>query len=172
MRSIYPVSTRRGGFSLIELAATIAVFGIVAGMGLGILVEGGRIYSRLQAQSEGFAAAEYALKRFRLELCNLSAPTEITEMDGDSITFRIGGDARTFEKSGSNLVRGSKVLAGNVTDFDLTYYAADGSIASAPGQVHRIAAAITVNCAGTPVSMRTEVFPRALRDTYATWQEE
>ena len=163
---------RRGAFTLIELAVVIVVVGIVAGLGAGIIVEAGRAYKKSGALTDNFADANYALTRLALELGNLASANDITAMGASSITFRLSGVARTFAKSGTNLLLGTKTLASGVSSFSLTYYDSAGAVTTDPASVRRIAAQITIDRNGSAISLQTGVFPRALRSTYLTWQEE
>ncbi|MFO7900425.1 MAG: prepilin-type N-terminal cleavage/methylation domain-containing protein [Planctomycetota bacterium] len=162
----------RRGYTLIELAVVLAVMGIVAGLGTGLVVAGARAYRASRSRSDAYAEADYALRRLAAELRGLPSAAEIEAIDADAITFRRGGVARTFERSGSTLLRDGQPLARGVTGFDLTYYGADGSVVSEPSQVCRIAAAVAVRKDGHTARLRTEIFPRALRSSYLSWEDE
>lgn len=165
-------ASRRAAHTLVELAVVIAVLGIVAALGAGIVVEAGRVYSWSSTNTGSLADAQYALDRLSAELMNLAGPADITGMDSDTITFSLNGQSRTFDKSGSDLVRGSNTLATGVSAFTLTYYKSDGTIAASPAEVRRIAIELAITRDGQTVRLRTEVFPRALRDAYTSWAEE
>jgi prepilin-type N-terminal cleavage/methylation domain-containing protein len=159
-------------FTLVELAVTTAIIGMVAAIGVSVLVEGSRAYQRSTGMTEAFGEAEFAAKRLALELANVAEPADILTMQSDEIRFNVTGVPRRFERSGSTLLRESKALARNVTVFDLDYYQADGSIATMPAQVRRIAIRIRIQRGGATAEYRTEVAPRAFREAYMVWQEE
>lgn len=162
---------RRHGFTLIELAVTVTVVAVIAAMGTGLLVEVGRAYSVSKTASGAYADAHHALERVRLELASLTAPTDISSMSANSITFTAWGSSTTYSLSGGTLQRGGNDLAADCSKFELTYYQFDGSIASAPATVHRIAIEIAITRRGRVAQLRTEVFPRSFRGTYVTWAE-
>jgi len=155
-----------------ELVVTITVAGIVAGMGAALIAQAGEAYACATSRSDAFADGDYALKRMALELANLQTSTNITSLGSDAITFNPGSGAVTFEKSGSQVLRNAKMLAEGVTAFSVTAYAADGTVTTTPALVRRLALAIRVSRNGLPTSLRTEVFPRAFRTAYTSWQEE
>ncbi|MFW6107871.1 MAG: type II secretion system protein [bacterium] len=163
----------RRGYTLIELAVVLAVMGIVAGLGTGLVVAGARAYRASRSRADAYAEADYALRRLTAELRGLPSAAQIESIGSDAITFRLdGGAARTFERSGSTLLRDGQPLARDVTAFELTYYGADGSVVSEPSQVCRIAAAVAVNKGGHTARLRTEIFPRAFRSSYLSWEDE
>ncbi|MFH1731181.1 MAG: prepilin-type N-terminal cleavage/methylation domain-containing protein [Planctomycetota bacterium] len=162
---------RRHGFTLIELAVTVTVVAVIAAMGAGLLVEVGRAYAISKTASGSYADAQHALERVRLELAALAAPTDISSMSANSITFTVWGSSTTYSLSGGTLQRDGQALAADCSKFELTYYQSDGSIAAAPATVHRIAIEIAVTRRGRVAQLRTEVFPRSFRGTYVTWAE-
>jgi len=162
---------RRCAFTLIELVISITVFGIIAALGTGVLVEVARGYARTKAASGALTDCQFALNRIGLELASLDAPTDISSMDEDEITFTVFGVSRRYYRSGSTLRRDSYTLAEDCSQFALTYYKSDGTLTSDPSQVHRIAAEIAITRDGSTVSLRTEVFPRQFRSAYLSWEE-
>ena len=159
----------RGAYTLIEMAITITVLAVVAGLGTGIVVEAGRVYSRSRTQTDACADARYALERISRELAGLTSPANITALGSDSITFSLQGTPRTFGTSGSSLVRDSKVLASDVSAFSLTCYDASGDITVTPALVRRIAIRLTITRSDVSITLRSEVFPRAFRTRYTSW---
>jgi len=157
---------RRRGFTLIEMAAVITVLAVVAGLGTSIVVEGGRVLSQTRARNDGFADAQYALQRLNLDVAGLANRDQVTAMNAHSITLVISGSSVTYALSGTTLRRGSRILAKDVTQFDLVYYQSDGSLATSAANLHRIGVEITVTRADRPASLRTEMFPRTFRGTY------
>ena len=162
----------RRAFTLIELTVVMVVVGIVAGLGAGIIMEAGRSYSFSLATTDATDDAQFALDRLCAELSQLTAPANITSMSSESITFDLGGTSRTFQLSGTDLQRDSKLLATGVSAFNLTYYAADGSVAASPATVWRIAVSIAISRNDVTSRLRREVFPRSFRTTYVSWQEQ
>lgn len=162
----------RRAFTLIELIVVMVVVGIVAGLGAGIIMEAGRSYSFSLAATDATDDAQFALDRLCAELSQLAAPADISAIGADSITFDLSGTSRTFQKVGTELRRDSKALATGVDTFDLTYYAADGTTASSPTTVWRIAVNIAITRNGVTAKLRREVFPRSFRTTYVSWQEQ
>jgi prepilin-type N-terminal cleavage/methylation domain-containing protein len=160
------------GLTLVELAVTTAVIGVIASIGVGVVVEGGRAYRHSTEVTEAFSEAEFAAKRLSLELANLADPADILTMQSSRVRFNVTGSPRTFELSGSTLWRESQALARSVTVFDLDYYQADGSVATMAAQVRRIAIRVRIQRDGATAEYRTEVAPRAFRDEYRVWQEE
>ena len=162
----------RGAYTLIELTVVIVVLGVVAGLGTGIVVDAGRVYSRSRSRTDASADARHALERLSRELAGLATAADITAMSSESITFSLDGTPRTFGKSGSSLLRDSKALANDVSAFSLTYYDASGDITATLAQVRRIAIRIAITRNDLTVSLRTEVFPRAFRTQYTSWEQE
>lgn len=163
--------TRRRSFTLVELAVTVAVVAVIAAMGAGLLVEVGRAYAISKTASGAYADTQHALERIRLELASLTAPTEIGSMSATSITFTVWGSSTTYSLSGGTLQRDGQALAADCSQFELTYYQYDGTIASTPAAVYRIAVEIAITRRGRTAQLRTEVFPRSFRGTYVTWAE-
>ena len=158
-------------FTLMELVISITVFGIIAALGTGVLVQVARGYARTKTASSALADCQFALNRLSLELANLDSPSRITSMDDDDIRFTAFGLPCRYYKSGSTLRRNLRLFAQDCSRFELTYYRSDGTLATQPSEVHRIAIEIAITRDGLTVSLRTEVFPRQFRDTYVSWEE-
>lgn len=154
----------RVAFTLIELVVTITVLAVVSAIAVGIFVESGRALSGARNRNNGFEDAQYALNRLDVDLSGLANRSQVTSMQSNAITLDISGSDLTYALSGSTLLRDGEVLARNVTQFALTYYQSDGSIATQASDLHRIGANITVSHGGNPAPLRLEIFPRAFRN--------
>jgi prepilin-type N-terminal cleavage/methylation domain-containing protein len=170
MRPHRPGST--AGFTLLELAVTITVLAILAGMGAGIAVEAGRAYSRTVENKAAFSDVRFAANKMALEMANIRQTSHIYTMEDDEISFTALGFPRVYWRSGSTLRRNLRTFVRSCSQFELTYYRADGTEATQPSEVHRIAVEIAVTRDGRTARIRTEVFPRSFREGYASWQEE
>ncbi len=159
-------SSPHGGFTLIEGVITITVLAIVGAMGAGILVESGRALGESRHRTDGFADAQYALARLDLDISGLANRDQVTTMAAERITINESGSDLVYRLNGTTLLRDGEVLARDVTRFALTYYRADGGLASTQADLHRIAAEITVSPGGKDASLRVEMFPRTFRDSY------
>ncbi len=160
------------GHTLIELAVVLSVMGIVAGVGTGVVVEGGRAYRAGRSRSDAVAEADYVLRRLAAELRRVAGPDDITAISETAISFRVDGTERTFALNGTTVVRNSTPIAHDVTVLSFSYFKADGSLTTDPVQVHRIAAEIAVVKNGLEVRLRTEMFPRSFRSAYESWEDE
>ncbi len=169
---LHLLGPRRAAFTLIELAVTITVAAVIAGLGAAVIAQAARAYAQNKTSTDNFADAAYALNRLASELSDLTAAANITNIGPDTITFSANGETLTYSKSGTDLRRNARTLAAAVSSFTLTCYDAAGAVTATPASVKRIGIQLTLDRNGTPATLRTEVFPRSLRSTYLSWQQE
>ena len=158
--------THLNSFTLVEVVVTITVLGVMGALGAGIVAEGGRALARARDTTDGLSECAYALERIEIDLSGLADRSQVTAMGAHSMTLSISGSPVTYALSGTDLLRGSKALAKNVTAFNLTYYKADGTLAAAAADLNRIGIEVAVTCNGDTTALRTEVFPRTFRNSY------
>jgi len=92
-----PLNRNNGGFTLIEVIASLVILGIIVAItGLG-LVEGIRSYLFTRMTADTVQQAQFALARMRLEFVNMETPSA---GNIDSITFRSDNTRRSAVGSG------------------------------------------------------------------------
>jgi prepilin-type N-terminal cleavage/methylation domain-containing protein len=156
------------GFSLIEMAITIVIVGIVAGFGAALMQWAANISVKQYEFSNVEDQARLAMTRLTREMraiqsnaagdLNIGVADEISfaELDGSSIRYFL---------SGSDLMRSvgggaAYPLAQHVTSFGLTYFDQNGAATTTGTGVRYIQLILGLTENDTVSSLRTTIFPR------------
>lgn len=151
---------KTAGFTLLEIILVMVLLGIMVaatGVMMGRSVD---IYALVGDRTEIISEARYAMVRMEKELEGL---TDVQSTSATRIGFRDSGGASTdFNLTGTNLFRGSDLLARNISSLNFTCYRDDGAVTSSAQQTRRIQIDMTVTSpgAGGSFPLRTDVFPK------------
>ncbi len=164
------------GFTLVELVLVIAMLGILAavlGPGLGTAL---RSYQVVLARRATLAQARAGMDRIVHEIRLIGRPSDILNVSS-STSFQFeypNNNAITYSLSGTNLLRNSDVLASPVSALEFKYYRASGAETATASLVQRVQITFTTTApAGQgSLTLRTNVFLRALNDRYADFNHQ
>lgn len=126
----------RNGFTLVDLVIGIAACGIVAFVGVFLVMPADNWIFIIERRS-GITDARVALVRMIRETGSVRAPGDVTSFTPTRFAFvNIGDEAVSFEKSGTDILRsGTDVLARNVQSLLFEYLADDGSAAAVAADI-------------------------------------
>lgn len=165
------------GFTLIELIMVIAILSVIGVFGSQMFLETTEIFLEARNRRDVIQEARYAIERMSREIReDVDATTDITTFSASTFTYTDpNSNSISFTKSGSNLLRNSDVLAGNVSDLTLAYLKADGTTASSASDIWRIKISLTVAKDDAAITLQSQVFPRNLYNdntAFASWAEQ
>jgi len=160
-------SRRKNGFTIIEsILAILVISTMVVAMGY-IMIVGMDSYRLVSDRREALQGARLAVNMMSNDLMNIADPaTDIASISATAITFTPagGGGSVTYQVSGSNLMRGASILAGDVdTGTGFAYYTAGGGTTADQAQVYRIQITVVVDTPSSEygkVTIRSDVYLR------------
>lgn len=136
------------GFTILESLLAMVAISVVVVAVAHIMITGMRSYVLTADRRDALQKARLAVNLMTNELQTIQNPaTGISSISSTSITFTPqGGGSVTYSVSGSNLLRGSNILASNVTAATgFVYYTTGGATTSTPSAVHRIHITVAVD---------------------------
>lgn len=174
----HPAAISCRGFTLVEIVAVIIVVAIIFGLGSVML---GKVFSSYALKRDATDAdwqAKVALERMARELravrtatgadLDIGSTTQIrfVDTDGNGVCFYRAAATNRLMRSadGPSTVCGTnnaQVLADDVTNLNLSYWQADGTVATAATNTYYIAVTLTVvENNNYNATFRTSVRPR------------
>lgn len=153
------------GFTLLELLLVITML-IVLGMVLGPIL-GNAIQSSglISSRGESLAEARNAMDRMVNEIRLIPNTSVLANIGSTNLQFQYPvGTPITYSLSGTNLLRNSDILAGDVNSLVFSYYDASGATTTTATSVRSIG--IQLN---TGLTLRTRVFLRNTGNNYANF---
>ncbi len=143
-------------FTIVEMILSIAILGVMAmaiAPGLDTSIKS---YAMMSEKRQNTADIGAAVSRMVREIRQIPGSAQITTLGANSFTFQFpAGTSITYSLSGTNLMRGSNILASNISALAFTYYDAAGSVTSTPANVKRVQLQVT---SSTGLVIRTQVF--------------
>lgn len=122
------------GYTLIELVIVITVIGIVAAIGVPMMLQTADAWifaSRFQ--DNAVSSAVVAANRMSREMRRLLNDASVTTATSTQYTFTdVNSNSITYNRSGNTLMRNSDGLADNVTALTFTYYDDSGNTIALP----------------------------------------
>ncbi len=112
----------------------IAIIGIIAGIGVPIILETADAWSfASRFQDYAVQSSLVAMGRMSREIRRLRNDVSITTASSDTFSFTdTQNNAITYSRSGNALMRNTDILANNVTGLNFTYYDDAGATLSTP----------------------------------------
>lgn len=167
-------TTARAGFSLIELIIVLVTTALVGSI-LGITFIGfGDDFNKLQTRKALEREAWGAIERMRREVQHLRSSTleDVLAWTPTNIQFRDSTPTTTqFQLVGTQLQRNGVVLLAGVTNFAVSYLAANATAATRVGDIRRVVVSLTASRGGESLSLRTEIAPRSATYPFSGWSE-
>ncbi len=165
------------GFTLIELIMVIAILSVIGVFGSQMFLETTQIFLEARNRRDAVQEARYAIERMSREIReDIDATTDITAFSASTFTYTDPNSASvSFTKSGSNLLRNSDVLAGDVSALTFSYLKSNGATASSASDIWRIKVSLTVAKGNETITLQTQIFPRNLYNDitgFAGWAEQ
>ncbi len=165
------VSSRSGGFTLIEAIITLIVVGILATIGATVISGGFRNYFLGREIAQDDAQGRLALERMARELravrstadLDISVANQVsfTDLTGTAITYRRNAGTSQLERSQNGVAGTYQPLADNVSDLQITYLQNDGKTpeTTTPGNVYYITVLLTINTQNVNTTYRSTFKP-------------
>ena len=157
------------GFTLVEVVASIVLFGIVAAMTARILGQGFQSFIIGRNIAETDWQARVALERMTRELRAIRAPADIvmtsasdvtvTDVDGNFVSYCMG-TVGTCPGAAGDLTRNTQALATGVSGLAFSYLTRTGAATAIPAQVYYVVIAFTATQGSISKSYQAVVSPR------------
>lgn len=127
-RKMHKIGNSEHGYSMLELIVVISVFGIIAGLAIGIISLNGQTIQRVYSKSLGRSELRKTLKIMRVDFQKLSSDS-LLHTDSTQIAFYdLNNNYINYHMVGSLLLRNSQVLLRNVQETPFTYRDADYAV--------------------------------------------
>ena len=157
-------------YTLVELIMVIVIIGILAGIGVPMLLQTVDAFSfSSRFQDNAVSQAIVAISRMSREIRRLLSDAVITTATSSQLTFLdLGSNSITFNRSGDTLMRNSDGLADNITALSFTYYDDFGAVIPAPvispvTNIRRIQADFSILAGSNTLNFQFQVRPQNLR---------
>ncbi|MBI1850605.1 MAG: type II secretion system protein [Planctomycetes bacterium] len=167
-------ATARAGFSLIELIIVLVTTALVGSI-LGITFVGfGDDFDKLQTRKALEREAWGAIERMRREIQHLRSSTLEDVLAWTSTNFQFRDATPTtiqFQLVGTQVQRNGVALLDGVTQFSVSYLAANATAAARVGDIRRVVVSLTALRGSEKISLRTEITPRSATYPITAWSE-
>ena len=103
----------------------------------------------------GTFEGQAAMMRMIKEIRHIKAPDQISTFSPERLTFvDVDDNTVDFQKSGSNLLRGSDPLAHDVQSLTFTYYDETGAAAAAAADIRVVRVELVLDVDGETITLR------------------
>lgn len=171
---------RGGGFTLVEMIATISILGALSAAASGIILSAWNVHSAAVTRINTANVLSGAMERITGELRNIEilaasspATPSISAMTATSITFTVNGSSRAISHSGTDLLlsgaaASNAVLASSISSFSIQGFTASNVAVSATpsaaeiATIRRLQITITGTSGSVSETIRTKVFIRSM----------
>jgi prepilin-type N-terminal cleavage/methylation domain-containing protein len=158
------------GFTLVEMVAVIVILGIVAAIGVPLILSAADALSFLTVRVDMAQSADVAMGRITQEIRRLRDAESIDTATSTQFRFFDADDTDIdYSLSGSNLMRNSDILASNVDSLTFTYYDSSGGVLSPPEfgigtttDIRRVEILISLENGAYQFNYQSQVRPRNL----------
>lgn len=150
------------GFTLIELVIGMAA-GVAVALFAFMLFAPIENWMFTQSRRGGISGASVAVMRMEKEIMRVKTPSNILTLAPEQLRFvDIDGNTVSFQKSGTDLLRGSDVLARDVSSLTFTYLDKDGIVTAIAANVRVIKVNIAITSGTQTVRLETAALIRNL----------
>lgn len=164
---------KKNGFTLIETVVVILIMGIIAAIGVPLLLEATEAMSFLTVRPDLTQSADVALSRMSREIRRLRDDISISVATASQFAFYdIDNVLISYSRIGVNLMRNTlttDILASNINSLIFTYYDDDGNVLANPTvgigtltNIRRIEITLVFQ-SGFSYSFRSQIRPPNLR---------
>ena len=148
----------------------IAILGIVAALGVSLLLSASDALSFLTVRSEMSQSADVAMSRILNDIRRLRNNLSVQTAGASQFRFFDKSSVNiNYYLSGNNMMRNSDILASNVSNLTFTYYDVSGAILNPPTagigtatNISRIQVSLTFQNGSYNFSYQSQVRPRNL----------
>jgi prepilin-type N-terminal cleavage/methylation domain-containing protein len=161
------------GFTLIEVVIVVVIVGILAAVIAPPLMEGTKSWIFVSISKDLGQQSRIAMERVVREIRGTGRKADNTPCisSATASTFTFSGangdlvncNSVSFTLSGTQLLRGSAILAENVSSFQITYYTNANVVTSTGSAIRRVSIAMTLSTGGQSVVSDSEVNLRNMR---------
>jgi prepilin-type N-terminal cleavage/methylation domain-containing protein len=161
------------GFTLIELVIVIVIIGVLSVLIAVPLMEGTRGWVDVSTRKDLAQQGRLAMDRMIREIRNTARKADdtpcISAATTTAYTFSdVSGDlvncnSTSFTVSGSQLLRGSNVLADHVSSFQWTYLNNSNNSTATLSAIRRVSIAVTFSNGTESLSLNGEVYLRNMK---------
>lgn len=144
---------KKYGFTLVEF-----VIGMTAGVSVALVAvflwSPVSNWTMTQARRSGTSEAQAAAMRMIKEINRIKSPGDIQTFVVDSLSFiDIDNQNITFQKSGTDLVRNTDVLARNVNNLAFEYLDANGNVTAIKANIRVVRFTLGILSGGNTISL-------------------
>lgn len=145
----------RRGLTMLELVLTITAGAAIALVAY-VLINPVDNVMVTTLRRGGSAEAQAAMTRMLSEIERAKEPSLIATMTSSHLTFTdVDDQAIDFQLSGTDLMRGSGVLARNVQALTFEYFDEDGNSTAVAGDVRVIRVTLTITSGNQTINLRS-----------------
>jgi prepilin-type N-terminal cleavage/methylation domain-containing protein len=143
------------GFTLIEFVIAMAVIAALAVMVMFLYAPADN-YALTQSRRLGFSEGSAALSRMMKEIRTMKDVNQIQTMTADHIRFLDSASQWVeIQKSGTNLMLDTDVLARSVTGLTFTYLDEDGNVTATKQDVRVVNILLVINSRGQTINLES-----------------
>lgn len=144
-----------GGFTFLEFILAM-VAGCVIAMVAFVLLTPTDSWIFTKKRRCGMWEAQAAVMRMVKEIRHIKDPSLISSSTVNRLTFTDVDDFTVdFQLSGTDLLRGSDLLADHVQSLAFTYYDEDGNVTAVPADIRIIRAELSIDVEGQTLTARS-----------------
>jgi prepilin-type N-terminal cleavage/methylation domain-containing protein len=157
-------------YTLVELVMVIVIIGILAGIGVPMLMQTVDAFSfSSRFQDNAVSSAIVAMNRMSKEIRRLLNDASITTATTSQLTFLdLGSNSIAFNRSGNTLMRNSDGLLDNVNPLNFTYYDDFGAVIAVPivspnTNIRRVQVDFSILAGSNTLNFQFQTRPQNLR---------
>lgn len=137
--------TKKGGFTLIELMATIVLMGIISVMVGHVLLNGYQNFITSQTISQTDWKGLLVLERMSNDIHTIRSANDISIIGANQLVFiDVNSNTVQYQLSGNSLLRNSQTLVNGIQSFNLSYLDKNGSVTAVPSFVRYVLISVAI----------------------------
>lgn len=148
-------NVKKRGFSLVEMVLGVAIGTIIALVAY-FMIMPVESWVFTQARRGGMTACSAAMARMLKEIRVVNGPSQISTFTSDQLSFTdINSNLVTFQKSGTDLLRGGDALARNVQALIFSYLDENGNVTAVKADVRVIAVELAMTSGNQVIRLQS-----------------